>query len=88
MLASAVSGLVFTCNPDFNIGQVGLRTGWTPVPGMTFSGEVLYSRLDQKFSGQTGVITPSTTVLAKPAAIYNYRDQDTVSFNFRAQRNF
>ena len=80
-------GAGFTCNPDFNVYQVGFRTGWTPVAGLTLSGEVFYSRLDQNFSGQSGVITPAAT-LAKPPAVYNYRDQDTVNFNFRAQRNF
>ena len=85
-----VGGLntTYTCNPDFNVAQVGFRTGWTPVAGLTFSAEVLYVGLDQKFGGQTGVaVTPAAT-LAKPPAIYNFRDQDTVSVNFRAQRNF
>ena len=80
-------GAAFTCNPDFDVAQVGLRTGWTPVAGLTFSAEVLYLNLDQKFTG-VATATPSTTVLAKPAGLYNFKDQDTISVNFRAQRNF
>lgn len=85
-----VGGLntTYTCNPDFAVAQAGFRTGYTPVPGLTFSAEVLYVNLDQKFAGQTaGAVTPSAS-LAKPPAVYNYKDQDTVSVNFRVQRNF
>ena len=87
---AAVGGLntTYTCNPDFAVTQVGLRTGYTPVAGLTFSTEVLYVNLDQRFSGLTaGNVTPSAA-LAKPPARYNFRDQDTVSVNFRVQRNF
>ena len=86
----AVAGLnaTYTCNPDFNVAQAGFRTGWTPVAGLTLSGEVLYVNLDQRFAGRTGAaVTPSGN-LAKPPAIYSYKDQDTVSVNFRIQRNF
>ena len=78
----------YTCNPDFNVAQVGARTGWTPVPGLTFSTEVLYVNLDQKFSGRTAAAVTPSAALAKPPAVYSYKDQDTVSVNFRVQRNF
>lgn len=42
-----------TCDPNFNVYQVGFRTGWTPVKGLTFSGEVFWSYLDQNWSGTT-----------------------------------
>ncbi|OQW58199.1 MAG: hypothetical protein A4S14_07605 [Proteobacteria bacterium SG_bin9] len=87
---AAVAGLnaTYTCNPDFAVSQIGLRTGYTPVTGLTFSTEVIYVNLDQKFSGATaGNVTPSGN-LAKPSARYNFRDQDSVSVNFRVQRNF
>jgi hypothetical protein len=29
-----------TCNPDFNVSQLGVITRWTPVKNLTFSGEV------------------------------------------------
>ncbi|MGJ4917758.1 porin [Bradyrhizobium sp. HKCCYLRH2015] len=75
-----------TCNPDFNLGQIGLITRWTPVKGLTFSADVTYSHLDQKFSGTA--IAPAVTSTAKPAATYQLKDQDTVSMLLRAQRNF
>jgi hypothetical protein len=40
--------------------------------------------LDQKFSG---IATLGPTA-PKPATVYEFKDQDTVSFNVRAQRNF
>jgi hypothetical protein len=74
----------FSCNPDFAVFQVGGITRWTPVKNLTFSAEVMYTRLDQNFTG-TAVLTPSAP---KPSAVYQFKDQDTVSFNVRAQRNF
>jgi hypothetical protein len=43
--------------------------------------------LDQKFAG---LITPTAAInaIAKPAATYQLKDQDTVSLLLRAQRNF
>ena len=41
----------FSCNPDFNLSQIGVVTRWTPVKNLTFSAEVLYFHLDQKFTG-------------------------------------
>lgn len=75
-----------TCDPNFNVYQVGFRTGWTPVKGLTFSGEVFWSYLDQNWSGTTrpfwGVNAPFL------ATQYTFKDQQTASFNLRAQRNF
>jgi Porin subfamily len=74
----------YSCNPDYNVFMVGAVTRWTPVKNLTFSAEVLYFRLDQKFTG--------TSVLAvaapKPITTYEYKDQDTVALNVRVQRNF
>jgi hypothetical protein len=74
----------YTCNPDYNVYQVGLITRWTPVKNLTFSAEVAYFRLDQKFTG-SATLAPSAP---KPTTVYEFKDQDTVSFNVRAQRNF
>jgi Porin subfamily len=74
----------YSCNPDFNVYQLGLVTRWTPVKNFTFAGEVMWTRLDQNFTG-TSVLAPSAP---KPTTIYQYKDQDTVSFNLRVQRNF
>jgi len=75
-----------TCNPDFNIAQVGTITRWTPVKNLTFSGEVTYTHLDQKYSGFANA--PTIASVAKPATIYQLKDQDTVSMLLRAQRNW
>jgi hypothetical protein len=74
----------FTCNPDYNIYQLGVVTRWTPVKNLTFSAEVTYLRLDQNFTG-AALLTPAAP---KPTAVYEYRDQNTVSLSVRAQRNF
>ena len=74
----------YSCNPDFNVAQLGLVTRWTPVKNLTFSAEVLWSHLDQKFTG-SATLTPTAP---KPTAVYQFKDQDTVTFNVRAQRNF
>lgn len=76
----------YSCNPDFAIWQIGTRLGWTPVQNLTFSGEVMYTGLDQSHTG-----TMSGIVLAnKPAApgTYEFKDQGTWSGNLRVRRTF
>jgi hypothetical protein len=75
-----------TCNPDFSISQIGLITRWTPVKNLTFSADVTYSRLDQKHSGFYAI--PAQASIAKPAAFYEAKDQETIQMLLRAQRNF
>jgi Porin subfamily len=74
----------FSCNPDYNVAMLGTVTRWTPVKNLTFSAEVLWFHLDQKF---TGAATLGPTA-PKPATTYEFKDQDTVSLNVRVQRNF
>jgi hypothetical protein len=74
----------FSCNPDFNVSQLGVVTRWTPVKNLTFSAEVMWFHLDQKMTGAAS-LAPTAP---KPATVYEFKDQDTVSFNVRAQRNF
>jgi hypothetical protein len=83
-LTAANTSADFSCNPDFAVFQVGGITRWTPVKNLTFSAEVMYTRLDQNFTG-TAVLTPSAP---KPTAVYQFKDQDTVTMNVRVQRNF
>jgi len=76
----------FTGTPNFNIAQIGTRTAWTPVKGLTFSGEVMYTVLDQNYSGVTAPVNAGAT---KPAAQrYEFKDQNTWTGLVRAQRNF
>jgi hypothetical protein len=74
----------YTCNPDFNVSQLGTVTRWTPVKNLTFSAEVMWFHLDQKMSGSS-VFTASAP---KPNALYEFKDQDTFLLQVRAQRNF
>jgi len=74
----------YVCNPDFNTYQLGMTTRWTPVKNLTFSAEVGWFRLDQRMQG-AATLTPTAP---KPTATYEYKDQDTVYLNLRAQRNF
>ena len=74
------------CNPDFAIGQIGIITRWTPVKNLTFSGDLNWTRLDQKYSG-TAVLSPANNT-AKPTAVYELKDQDSITLLLRAQRNW
>jgi hypothetical protein len=74
----------FSCNPDFNVYQLGLVTRWTPVKNLAFSAEVQWFHLDQMFTGAS-TLSPSAP---KPTAVYQFKDQDTVTLNVRVQRNF
>jgi len=59
-------------------------TRWTPVKNLTFSADLQYFHLDQNFAG-TATLTPSAP---KPAATYEFKDQNTLMLQLRAQRNF
>ncbi len=85
--SDAFKSLTGTCNPDFNIGQVGVITRWIPVKNLTFSADFTYSHLDQRYSGVI-TTTGAMTGVAKPAATYELKDQDTYSLLLRAQRNW
>ncbi|MGY4506549.1 porin [Bradyrhizobium sp. USDA 3650] len=74
------------CNPDFAIGQVGLITRWTPVKNLTFSADLSWTHLDQKYAGTVAYAGAGAT--AKPAAVYELKDQDTLVLLLRAQRNW
>jgi hypothetical protein len=80
------SGGSSVCNPDFNIFMIGTVTRWTPVKNLTFSAEVMYVGLDQKWSGTTASLWSAPAPLQQTT--YTFHDQSTVSVNVRAQRNF
>jgi hypothetical protein len=77
---------VTTCNPDYNIGQLGVITRWTPVKNLTFSADLTWQHIDQKMVGTTTAGASAT--IGKPAAVYELRDQDNVLLMLRAQRNW
>jgi hypothetical protein len=76
--------VTYTCDPDFNVAQIGVVTRWTPVKNLTFSGEVLYTNLDQKLSGFS-TFTPGAP---QPTQAWTFHDQSTLALNVRIQRNF
>jgi hypothetical protein len=80
-----------TCNPDYNIAQLGFITRWTPVKNLTFSGEVTWSHIDQNNAGiAPGISNSNTFPVGKPIRPvgYEFKDQDNVILAVRAQRNF
>jgi hypothetical protein len=85
--APAITGVKstdYSCNPDFAVFQIGGITRWTPVKNLTFSAEVMYTRLDQNFTGTATLAAAAP----KPTTVYEFKDQGTVSLELRAQRNF
>jgi hypothetical protein len=83
---AALGAGVTTCNPDYNIGQVGTNLRWTPVKNLTFTTEAVYTMLDQKYAGVAALA--ANTGVAKPAGSYALKDQDTWTVMLRAQRNW
>jgi hypothetical protein len=77
---------VGTCNPDFNMGVVGVNTVWKPVKGLAFTADFHWARLDQKHDGT--IVAPALAAIAKPAAVYELKDQNSFAMLLRAQRNW
>jgi hypothetical protein len=82
--AVAGQGVTYTCNPNFMVSMLGTVTRWTPVKNLTFSAETIWTHLNQGFSG-TAAFTPGAP---QPIQAWTYKNQDTLSLNFRVQRNF
>ena len=53
--------------------QIGTQTQWTPVKNLTFSADVTYVHLDQKYAG---TITTSAGAIGKPVATYELKNQE------------
>jgi hypothetical protein len=84
---TAGAAVLSSCNPNYNVGQLGFITRWTPVKNLTFSGDVTWTHLDQKYAG---TLVDGSASIGKPGTpvTYQLKDQDTVTFLLRAQRNF
>lgn len=83
-LSSGVGG----CNPDFNYSTIGTMTIWTPVKNLAFSADLAYTMLDQKYASGSTVTLPVQSGIAKPAGLYELKDQNALTLMFRAQRNW
>ncbi|WP_407169184.1 porin [Bradyrhizobium sp. ORS 111] len=83
-LSSGLAG----CNPDLNYAVAGVITRWTPVKNLTFSADLAYTMIDQKYASRSTVALPLQTGIAKPAAAYELKDQNSLTLLLRAQRNW
>lgn len=83
-LSSGVAG----CNPDFNYAVVGTMTTWTPIKNLTFTADLSYMMLDQKYASGSTVTLPLQSSIAKPAATYELKDQSSLALMLRVQRNW
>jgi hypothetical protein len=77
---------VTNCDPNFNIAQLGFVTRWTPVKNLTFSADFNWTHLDSKMAGTFAY--GGAGAIAKPAAVYELKDQDSLTLLLRAQRNW
>ncbi len=74
------------CDPGFNFWTVGTHTDWYPVAGFRLAVDVLYTRIETAFDGQT--ISLAKAQGARPTGLYTAKDQGNLSVIFRAQRSF
>jgi hypothetical protein len=75
-------GVSYSCDPSFSAAMAGVVTRWSPVKNMTFSTEVGWFGLHQRFVG-TSTFSPGTIT-----QLYTFHDQDTAYLDVRVQRNF
>jgi hypothetical protein len=87
-LGKVISTGTAGCNPDFNYAVVGVITRWTPVKNLTFSADLAYTMLDQKFASGTTFAAPVAVGVGKPAQTYEVKDQGSLVMLVRAQRNW
>jgi hypothetical protein len=59
---------------------------WTPARNLALTADVNGTHLDQKYSGT--ILSPGIPAVAKPAALYELKDQDAINVLLRARRNF
>jgi len=83
-LAIVAQGPGYSCNPNYTVTQIGINTGWTPVKNLTFSAEAQWFRLGTSMGG-TATLAPGAPY---GAGVYNFKSQNTVELQLRAQRNF
>jgi hypothetical protein len=74
------------CDPGFNYWTVGAVTNWYPVAGFRLAVDVLYTRIETAFEGESVSLSKTTGV--RPTGSYVAKDQGIVSVVFRAQRAF
>ena len=73
-----------TGNLDFDYRLNGEPLKPDTVKNLTFTGELMYTLVDQKYAGAAALPAVST----KPAALFELKDQRTLTLYFRAQRTW
>jgi hypothetical protein len=74
------------CDPGFNFWMIGTHSDWYPVPDFRLAVEVLYTRIETAFDGQT--VALGKTQGLRPTGLYTAKDQGILSVGFRAVRSF
>ena len=74
------------CSPNWSYLETGVRTSWTPLPGLTFSAESLYTYIWSGFNGAGNILASAPG--ARPTGVYTFSNQGIWSEYFRVQRNF
>jgi hypothetical protein len=74
------------CNPNWSYLEAGSKSAWTPLPGLTFSTETLYTYIWSGFSGGGNILASPPG--ARPIAAYSFSNQGIWSQYFRVQRTF
>jgi hypothetical protein len=75
-----------SCDPGFNYWTVGMVSNWFPVAGFRLAVDVLYTRIETAFEGQTVSLAKTTGL--RPTGVYTAKDLGNLSVVFRAQRSF
>jgi hypothetical protein len=73
------------CNPNYEIFQAGIITRWTPVRGLTFSGDITWEGIRQH---NEGLLLFSNPAAGKSNALYELKNEQNVLLLLRAQRNW
>src|SRR5215470_8798412 len=81
-----VVATTITCDPGYNFWTVGMVNNWYPVAGFRLAVDVLYTRVETAFEGQT--VSLAKPVGARPTGNYLAKDQGILAVTFRAQRAF
>lgn len=89
--ASTARGPTALCGPLGTISTLRHRSGRVdhpldPVENLTFSADFNWTHLDQKMAGTFAY--GGAGAIAKPAAVYELKDQDSLTLLLRAQRNW
>jgi hypothetical protein len=74
------------CDPGFNFWTVGMVNNWYPVAGLRLAVDVIYTRVQTAFDGET--ISLGKTQGLRPTGLYTAKDEGILAVTFRIQRTF